>query len=64
MIITSSIAYEFGWKPLFHYAVTKTALIGITKTLAHELLDDNIRVNAIAAGLIKTQLSHYHWKTK
>jgi NAD(P)-dependent dehydrogenase (short-subunit alcohol dehydrogenase family) len=62
LIILSIIGYEYIWRPLFHYAVTKTALLGLTKTLAHELLDDNIRVNAIAPGMIKTKLSGYHWE--
>ena len=39
------------------YCVTKTALIGLTKVIAQELASDNIRVNCIAPGLIKTNLS-------
>ncbi|VDP10150.1 unnamed protein product [Heligmosomoides polygyrus] len=39
------------------YAVTKTALLGLTKALANGLAKDNIRVNAIAPGVIKTKMS-------
>ena len=39
------------------YCVTKTSLFGLTKVLAQELATDNIRVNCIAPGLIKTKLS-------
>lgn len=38
------------------YAGSKAALIGITKSLAKELGPQNIRVNAIAPGLIDTDL--------
>ncbi len=37
--------------------MSKTALLGLTKALAEELAPDNIRVNCIAPGLIKTKFS-------
>ena len=39
------------------YSVSKTALLGLTKALAEELACDNIRVNCLAPGLIKTRFS-------
>ena len=36
------------------YAISKTALIGLTKSLAMELAPYRIRVNAIAPGLTDT----------
>ena len=39
------------------YSITKTALLGATKALASELAKDNIRVNCVAPGLIKTNFS-------
>ena len=39
------------------YGMTKAALISMTRTLAMELGGYNIRVNAIAPGLIETKLS-------
>ena len=38
------------------YATTKAALIGFTKSLAVELVDNNIRVNAILPGYIRTPM--------
>ncbi len=38
------------------YATTKAALMGFTKALARELVDDDIRVNAILPGYIKTPM--------
>lgn len=38
------------------YATTKAALIGFTKGLAAELVNDDIRVNAIMPGYIRTPL--------
>jgi NAD(P)-dependent dehydrogenase (short-subunit alcohol dehydrogenase family) len=39
------------------YGMTKAAVISMTKTLAIELGSQNIRVNAIAPGFIKTKFS-------
>ena len=39
------------------YCVSKTALLGLTKALASELAPNNIRVNCIAPGIIKTKFS-------
>jgi dehydrogenase/reductase SDR family protein 4 len=56
-VFVSSIA---GFQP-FHmlgaYSVSKSALIGLTKVLSAELANDNIRVNCLAPGLIKTKFS-------
>ena len=44
-------------QPLWYepiYNVTKAALMMFSKTLAHELVKDNIRVNCINPGLIQT----------
>lgn len=39
------------------YSISKTALIGATKVLSSELVQDGIRVNCLAPGLIKTKFS-------
>ncbi len=39
------------------YGMTKAAVISMTQTLATELAGENIRVNAIAPGLVATRLS-------
>ena len=46
------------------YSITKAAVISLTKTLALELGDDNIQVNAIAPGLIKTKFSQALWENE
>nr|XP_021551324.1 dehydrogenase/reductase SDR family member 4 isoform X2 [Neomonachus schauinslandi] len=46
------------------YNVSKTALLGLTKNLARELDQRNIRVNCLAPGLIKTSFSQVLWMDK
>jgi dehydrogenase/reductase SDR family member 4 len=62
IINISSIA---GLRPQFHgllYSMTKAALIMMTQSYAVELGPKNVRVNAIAPGLVQTVLSEYYWK--
>lgn len=57
IIFISSVVGERG--ALFghiHYAATKSGQIGITKTLARTAAKYNVTVNAIAPGLIRTEL--------
>jgi NAD(P)-dependent dehydrogenase (short-subunit alcohol dehydrogenase family) len=44
------------------YSMTKAALISLTQTLAMELAGDNIHVNAIAPGLIRTRFARVIWE--
>ncbi|MBY0376071.1 MAG: SDR family oxidoreductase, partial [Bryobacteraceae bacterium] len=60
-----NIASVAGLRPQMHsllYSMTKAALIMMTKSYALELGPKNVRVNAIAPGLIQTVLSEYFWK--
>jgi dehydrogenase/reductase SDR family protein 4 len=60
-----NIASIAGIKPQFEsllYSMTKAALIMMTKSYAIELGPKGVRVNAIAPGLIQTQLSEFFWK--
>ena len=41
------------------YSVSKTALLGLTKVLAKELGGDNITVNCLAPGIVRTKMSSY-----
>ena len=43
------------------YSMTKAAVISLTQTLGMELASDNIQVNAIAPGLIKTYFAQAIW---
>jgi NAD(P)-dependent dehydrogenase (short-subunit alcohol dehydrogenase family) len=55
-----NIASIAGIRPSLHeiaYSVTKAGVINLTKGFAKELGPDNIRVNAIAPGLVQTRLS-------
>lgn len=38
------------------YAVSKTALLGLTKALAEELGPGGIRVNCLAPGIVPTKV--------
>jgi NAD(P)-dependent dehydrogenase (short-subunit alcohol dehydrogenase family) len=60
-----NIASIAGMHPQQHgmlYSMTKAALIMMTQSYARELGPSGVRVNAIAPGLIQTQLSEYYWK--
>lgn len=64
VVIVASIAAFSPFPGLSPYSVSKTALLGLTKTLAIELAPRNIRVNCIAPGLIKTSFSRMLWMDK
>jgi NAD(P)-dependent dehydrogenase (short-subunit alcohol dehydrogenase family) len=60
-----NIASVAGLRPQLHsllYSMTKAALVMMTQSYALELGPRGVRVNAIAPGLIQTQLSEYYWK--
>uniref|UniRef100_A0A671DWL2 Dehydrogenase/reductase 4 n=1 Tax=Rhinolophus ferrumequinum TaxID=59479 RepID=A0A671DWL2_RHIFE len=57
VVIVASIAAYTPFPGLGPYNVSKTALLGLTKNLAIELAQRNIRVNCLAPGLIKTNFS-------
>jgi NAD(P)-dependent dehydrogenase (short-subunit alcohol dehydrogenase family) len=53
IIIMSSVGGRFGYPDRSPYATTKRGLIGLTETLALELGEHGIRVNAIAPGAVE-----------
>jgi 3-oxoacyl-[acyl-carrier protein] reductase len=57
IINVSSITALDGNPGQISYSSSKAALIGATKTLASELAEHNIRVNAVAPGVIKTDMT-------
>ncbi|XP_073067588.1 dehydrogenase/reductase SDR family member 4 isoform X5 [Manis javanica] len=64
VVIVASIAAYNAFPGLGPYNVSKTALLGLTKNLALELAQRNIRVNCLAPGLIKTNFSRVLWMDK
>ena len=53
---TSSMVSIYGQPSGCGYPTSKFALNGLTKSLARELAKDNIRVNAVAPGVTKTDM--------
>jgi len=57
VIFMSSVTAFKGNPGQVNYAATKAAMTGITRSLALEVARFNLRVNAIAPGLIETEMS-------
>ena len=55
-VLISSVYGVVGSAANVAYAMTKAAIIGITKALSIELASKRIRVNCIAPGFIKTKM--------
>lgn len=53
----ASVAGLYGNAGQMNYSASKAAIIGMTKTAAKEYGSRNIRVNAVAPGLIKTPMT-------
>jgi len=56
IINTSSMVSLYGQPSGCGYPASKSAVNGLTKSLARELGKDNIRVNAVAPGVIHTDM--------
>ena len=63
VVNVASVAGMFPHNGLGVYGVTKAAVIMLTRTLGMELAKENIRVNAIAPGLIRTKFSEVLWSS-
>lgn len=56
IINTSSMNGVYGAKNQSIYSAAKAGIIGFTKSLAKELGSKNIRVNAVAPGMVETDM--------
>ena len=60
----SSISWVIPSVGLPVYVTAKAGIVGMTRTLAHELGPDNIRVNAVLPGAILTERQRRLWLTE
>jgi NAD(P)-dependent dehydrogenase (short-subunit alcohol dehydrogenase family) len=61
-----NVASVAGFEPgamMGIYSVSKAAVLMLTKVLAAEMASDNIQVNAIAPGFVRTKFSSVLWQT-
>jgi len=61
IVIVSSVGGYDPFPLIAAYSISKTALLGLVKGLAPQCAEKNIRVNAIAPGIIKTKFSEALW---
>ncbi len=56
IVNTASLAGKIGAPLLAHYAASKFAVVGFTQSLAKEVGEHGIRVNAICPGFVRTSM--------
>jgi NAD(P)-dependent dehydrogenase (short-subunit alcohol dehydrogenase family) len=64
IINMSSIAWVIPSTNLPVYVTAKAAIVGMTRTLAHEVGTDNIRINCIMPGAVFTERQKRLWFTE
>lgn len=58
IINISSQAGKNGYRLMGSYVASKHAVLGFTKTMAIELAQDGINVNAVCPGIVETDMKH------
>lgn len=59
--IASQVTADVPPARMIDYVTAKYALLGLSKSLAVEWAEDNIRVNVVSPGLVQTEMTqHYH----
>ncbi len=56
IVFFASVAMDFGWPARLPYAVSKAGIGALTRTLAVEWAEHDIRVNAVAPGYVNTPM--------
>jgi 3-oxoacyl-[acyl-carrier protein] reductase len=57
IINISSAAYVMGRPNYLHYTTSKAAVVGMTRSLARELGQYDVRVNAVLPGAVETEIA-------
>lgn len=57
----SSLSANISFDTISVYAATKAAVTSLTRSMAHEWAADNIQVNAIEPGFVKTEFTRPLW---
>ena len=57
IVLVSSMWGQVGGSCEVHYSTAKAALIGLTKALAKEVGPSSVRVNCVAPGVIRTEMT-------
>jgi glucose 1-dehydrogenase len=64
IVFTTSVHQQIPWLGHVNYAVAKSGLEMLMKTVAQELAERKVRVNAVAPGAIKTDINRSSWETE
>lgn len=52
--LSSIMGVAYGWDEHVHYSAAKSGVVGLVRGLAVELARDNVRMNGVAPGYIRT----------
>ena len=61
--VSSQAAFQGATTGHAHYAASKAGLVNFTLSLAREMAPHGIRANAVAAGMMRTEMTHETLKT-